>query len=44
MSNEELAKELDEIIQHRSAKLNNGVAILEHWRDGLRSGVSVEKL
>lgn len=44
MTNEELAAELDEIIRRRNGKLDNGIAILEHWRDGLWSGVAVEKL
>ena len=44
MTNEELAEELDEIIRRRNGKLDNGIAILEHWRDGLWSGVAVEKL
>lgn len=44
LTNEELAGELDEIIRRRNGKLDNGITILEHWRDGLWSGVSVEKL
>ena len=44
LTNEELASELDEIIRHRNGKRDNGIAILEHWRDGLWSGVSAEKL
>lgn len=47
MTNEELVGELDKVIQGRKGKVTNGtsgIAILEHWRDGLLSGVSVEKL
>lgn len=47
MTNEELVKELDKVIQGRKGKVTNGtngISILEHWRDGLLSGVAVEKL
>jgi hypothetical protein len=47
MTNEELVKEIDKVIQGRKGKVmngTNGITILEHWRDGLLSGVSVEKL
>ncbi len=44
MTNEELAGELDQMIQQRKGKVTNGITIMEHWRDGLLSGVPVEKL
>ncbi len=44
MTNQELADELDQMIQQRKGKVTNGITIMEHWRDGLLSGVPVEKL
>ncbi len=44
MTNQELADELDQMIRQRKGKVTNGITIMEHWRDGLLSGVPVEKL
>lgn len=44
LSNKEIAEELSQIIEKRKGKAINGISILEHWRDGLLSGVPVEKL
>lgn len=44
MTNQELADELDQMIQQRKGKVTNGIAIMEHWRDGLLSGGPAEKL
>lgn len=44
MTNSELADELDELIRKLNGKAVNGFALLEHWRDSLRSGVTADRL
>lgn len=44
LTNEELADELDEAIQENKHRAINGIGLWEKWRDGLRSGISADKL
>lgn len=44
LSNEEMAKELEELVQGLGKKAITGIGILERWVDELKSGIPVDEL